>query len=275
MPRRARKQARRPRRKAPRRGRKSNPSRAISTAGAGQNASIVETIEFANLIAGRTQLGIFNLAEFPRASQIAPYFQFYKAAKVVWTYSPLYNTYTDLSGVNSLSKPMMYVTMNRCQEAPINNYALAQIQATGARPQAFATKKEFSYVPNWCSPGIVALTSAVPPATGILTLNTQGLQKQFGWIGTPRLEEGLGTIGSQPNAVLSLDYQLPDPATAALNFPNTCLYNGHMVYVDQLYNEGPFSPIARVTCQVHWVFKGAKLNQAFTEPTPPTPPQAL
>jgi len=236
---------------------------AISTAGSGQMASIVETIEFPNLLTQVPQYGVFSLSEFTRASQLAPYFQYYKAAKVVWSYTPLYNTFNDISGATGISKPYMYVTMNRTQEGTTNGWGLPQIQATGARPQTLVGKKEFSYVPNWCSPGVIAVTiQAYPNGTQV-----QGMQKQFGWINTPRLAPALGVNTAGGTSVVSLDPTTPNPSVGAENISAVAVYNGHLVYVDQLHTDGPLAPVARVTCQVTWLFKGARMNQAYGSST--------
>ena len=230
---------RRPRRRPARKGRKGRKSGFPSIAGikpSQQNATIIETIEFADLSANEVQYCGFNLSEFPRAAAVATNFEMYKAEKVVWTYEPLYNTYQD--NVGGISKPYVYVSMNRRQRI-MNFPTLSNVQAMGARGVPLTSKRVVSYRPNWISPG---LTTFTPGGTNTFT---QGTRPQYSWLMS---SPGTGQV-------------LPsDPATPFSPYvaPNSALYNGHIVYADQAVAEAPgHLRVARVTCTVHWRFKGA------------------
>lgn len=241
----------RPRRRPARKGRKGlkwkggRKSGFPSVAGiktSQQNATIIETIEYNDLSANSVEYYGFNLSEFPRAAAVATNFEMYKAEKVVWTYEPLYNTYQDTVG--GLSKPYVYIAMNRRQRL-MNHPTLANVQAMGSRGVPLTSKRIVSYRPNWLSPGLTAL----PPGPNTNTY-TQGTRAQYSWLMTSP-----GTT-----QVIPSDPAVPfSPGLA----PNFALYNGHITYADQAVAEGTGHPrVARVTCTVHWRFKGAVFDVA-------------
>ena len=85
------------------RGRKRMPL----VADKGQSCRIVETIGFEDMSGNHAYAAIFNLGEFPRASTLAPHFQWYKATQVKWTYTPLFNVFDD--GAGQASKPYICI----------------------------------------------------------------------------------------------------------------------------------------------------------------------
>lgn len=207
-----------------------------------QNATIIETIEFQDVSANIVEYNSFTLAEFPRAMAVASNFEFYKADKVIWTYEPLYNTFQD--SVGGISKPYMYIAMNRRQRG-MANPTLANIQAMGAQPMTLSSKKEVIYRPNWTSPGLTFHAANTQPSNTF----TQGAKIQYSWLqtqpGTPSPISGQPTGGANPAPY-------GDYMQAA-----NAVYNGHLTYVDQAVAPGDKPKVARLTCTVHWKFKGA------------------
>lgn len=249
-----RKRASRPRRRNNRKsrvprgmGRSAGPSMAAS--GRGQYASIVETIIDPD---GTYNTGLnynesFSLALFPRAKSLASQFQFYRAKMVTYTYEPLYNTFQQGSAG---SKPYIYIQMNRTQMAYAGG--LAELQASGCRPKTFTTLTKVSYTPNWCSPGLV-VQDGNNPASGVAQL---GLQKQYAWLATPLTDTGSQDITNDiRDQAQNLSTLYPTNNSV---ISNKVLYNGHVVHIDQ--NPSSPTPIARLTIQVHWEFKGAHFS---------------
>jgi len=239
----------------------------VATAGAGQMAKIVETCEFADLTVKDSYSNIFSLAQFPRACILASSFQWYKAVKVVWSYEPCYNTFQ--SGNTTVSKPYLYIVMNRTQNQN-NAQSLTQLQACGARPQALIGTKKVSYKPNWCSPGLTAINPG--PTPGDRNYLSQGLQAQYGWLASPGVAASIqngnpaGSVGQlNPPNITTPGLQ---PINQSIDTTNTntaitaysTVYNGHTSFVDQEYVGQSGQVIARLTCTVTWLFKGAVFN---------------
>lgn len=208
----------------------------------GQQATIKETVEFTDLNPNLGYNFNFNLSQFARASALAPNFKFYKAKSVEWTIEALYNTFQDGTTGGEVTIPYLYMTMNRTQDSTGIN--LQDIQAMGAKPQKLVGKKTIKYVPNWCSPGLIAAN------IGQGQLAQVGLQKQFAYLACP--DTNLGLNQQQGFA----------PSTAPLQFPtnsavlaNTVVYNGHTIWCDQEVPTGVLQAVARVTCTVVWHFK--------------------
>jgi len=240
---------------------------AVATAGKGQMARIVETLEFADLTVKDSYQNIFSLSQFPRACAVAASFQYYKAAKVVWSYEPCYNTFQ--SGNVATSKPYLYIVMNRTQNQN-NASTLTQLQACGARPVALVATKKITYKPNWCSPGLTAVNPG--PTQGDNVYYSQGLQAQYGWLASAgqvlSLQTG-GPAGSgalfnppaiNPNSFRPINQSLDVTNSNNIILSNTAVYNGHTSFVDQEYQGAEGQVIARLTCTVTWLFKGAVFN---------------
>ena len=248
----------------------------------GQTCRVVETFEGIDLLANRPQQSIFTLAQFARASNIAPNFKWYRAAKVIYTYDPLFNTFQDGLGNANASKPYLYVVMNRTQFgggtlALMNN--LQQYQTTGARPIPLVKQFKIAYKPNWCSPGLLQLRTTVPPGGGanIQDYSSNGLQAQYGWLACPPY---LGTVipadkTSTDTGDYPISVSLPAPTVATVDnsyvYANMTVYNGHEVYCDQKYTGGDpeDQPVARVTVTVLWEFKEAQNPLKMSVPTQP------
>lgn len=272
MPRRYKKKSNRPRRRPARKGRKSMPS--IATAGKGQMAKIVETIEFNALQPNITSYSAFTLSQFPRAATLAGNFAFYKAAKVIWNYEPLYNTFQDTAGASSA--PYLYTVMNRGQvNQTLPAPGLKNIQACGARPVKLVSKTTIAYKPNWCSPGLLSLR-IVDSTGGYNRVVQQGLKQQYSWLSCSGQE--VRASGFVPDlapviqGVIAPDDEVTPAGMTDVQVPtvnNSVVYNGHINYIDQLVDANT-APVCRLTATVEWHFKGALFNQEF--PAAPPPP---
>lgn len=239
-----------------------------------QFATIVESVELQDLKSDTPSQAVFYLSQFFRATTIAKNFQFYRAAKVKWEYQPLYNTFQQGNSTAVVSKPQFYFLMNRDQNPQWSvlspGAALFNMQTCGADPVSFTNNKEIIYKPNWCSPGINALTFspvqsttpgiAVDVVTNVISL---GLKKQFSWLPTPDIDAY--DYPSQYNPTTA-----PSSSTATMNTGPIAnagvVYNGHNVYIEQI-NE-PNVPVCKVLCTVEWQFKGPKNN--YNKEAPPS-----
>jgi len=274
MPRRARRSniKRKPMRKG-RKGKTRFPKTA--TGGSGQRATIVETIELQDLVPNLVKASTFCLSQFPRAATVAANFAFYKAAKVVWNYEPLYNTFQDTAG--GASVPYLYTVMNRQQQKvpqnPLIPWDRRNIQATGAMPQKLSKKISVSYRPNWCSPGLSAILVGSNPQQYSL-----GLKTQYDWLATSGTVIRATTAGGASNLVPDFNPVAIQPITQEDGFPTQLVpvavatssvnYNGHLNYIDQEVPGAEETPTCRLTCTVHWIFKGAAFNQSFVSSAP-------
>lgn len=214
----------------------------MATADRGQYASIIETIdEGASSLPNTLQSNWFALSQFARAKALACQFQYYRAKKVTYTYTPFYNTFQE--GV-AAQKPYMYTLMNRTQQFFLGG--LPQLQHSGARPKPFTGIVKISYKPNWCSPGLVARTNIeTAPIVNV------GSQQQYGWLTTPLSDPGSDSTTYTLEAAQSAG--LPDIDFPVVT-PGIVVYNGHVTYVDQ---PGSTAPVYNLLIQVHWEFKGA------------------
>lgn len=237
-----------------------------------QYATITETIEYTDITSQSQRALVFNLSEFVRAGKVATCFRWYKASKVVWNISPLFNTFAD-GGAGGDTVPYMYRLMDRTQDNLGMN--LADIQATGARPEKLSSAKVISYTPNWCSPGLLTYTSAIVPNSGggtAITGNTQqGMKAQYSWLAAPNdntLASGV------PQYIVPIDPRDPPlipPAPFngmhAVNTNQVC-YNGMDIFIDQQANAGE-QTVARITATVTWQFKDPKFHTFVRDPEPP------
>lgn len=248
------------------RGRKRMPL----VADKGQSCRIVETIGFEDMSGNHAYAAIFNLGEFPRASTLAPHFQWYKATQVKWTYTPLFNVFDD--GAGQASKPYMYTMMNRSQQSATTGTHISDFQAAGARPLALTTTKQISYKPNWCQIANQAIRTT--PSVG-QDFASVGLTPNYGWLATPQSSV---VIPSDARTTDTGTYLLENPSPAGVppgapyilpfNLRNNVIYNGHLTFLDQTFvGNAPTNAIAKITCQVTWVFKGAKNSLPHNNPT--------
>jgi len=230
-----------------------------------QFATINETCEFKDLEPNTSLALCFDLAKFPRAGQVATNFKWYKATKVTWTMTPLFNLYADNGGDTT---PYLYTVMNRTQDSLLVN--LADIQAQGAKPQKLIGTKVKSYVPNWCSPGLTTFTKDL--SGGFITGATQqGLRCNYGWLASPDSVNLAPSIGS---FITPIDPREPPPVPAAAGMnsvnANQVLYNGHYIFIDQTNVTG-VTTVARLTANVTWEFKDPKFHAFVRDPVPVQP----
>ena len=265
-----------PRRRAPRRNRRRPARRNLrrkpritKKRGLGptsQYAKIVETVEFYNMNSDVGYTHNFSLSQFFRATTLAKNFRFYKAAKVKWEYMPFYNTFQEGNSTGTVSKPQMYFTMNRDQNNLWSGKTAAvqlfTIQSSGADPVPFTNNREIVYKPNWCSPGLNALTFSPVNATAggsvdaVTNVISCGLKKQYGWIPTPDADvyNSPKTYNPVDGAADNVGNQLSMGPAAQ----GAVLYNGHDIYIQQ--EREPDTPICKLVCTVEWLFKGTKNN---------------
>jgi len=258
MARRYAKKGRKPRRKAMKR--KAPRSKKAGLQPSNQYATIVETMPSNDIFSDTAYTAQFQLTDFFRATTVAQNFKYYRAKKVKWEYMPLYNTFQEgLLGANSVGKPQFYMMMNREQNqkfsslAPID--ALFAIQTSGSDPSAFVKNREIIYKPNWCSPGLSALTITLdPPNLGTVnSVVSLGSKKQFGWLPTPNND--VYRQPDVPNFILNpTNTNVPYTTAAQLNA--AVVYNGHNFYIQQA-NE-PNNKVGKVVVTVEWEFKGGK-----------------
>ena len=219
-----------------------------------QMAKITEVVEFTDLNPNFVTNLNFNLSQFDRASQIAPSFKWYKAAKVTWYIEPLFNTFQEGSGA-AASIPYLYHTMNRTQDTTGQN--IADLQAMGASPRKMTSKMKFSYKPNWCAPSLIM-------NQGNISANlvyTSGLTAAYGWLASfPQTTTSHGQSSIFNPAVVVVN-PTPPGYTSTVGSPvvaNQTVYNGSSIFADQEYQGSTsVAPIARITCQVEWHFKDA------------------
>lgn len=257
---------RKPRRGGQRPQRRLRISRMPRTAGAGQYTSLIETADFGPALGNAGNLHTFCLGQFPRSQLIAAQFQYYKAAKVVWQYEPLFNVFGEAAGATT--KPYVYTQMNRGQNVLVAS--LANIQAVGARPVPFIKKFEMKYTPNWCTPGLVSYITTTGQ-TGATSVINQGVQPCYKWLNTPDTYRtnvsgpgfwnGVVPTQAKDNEVRNLNDSVQinnnNSSSFIQSMENNVMYNGHNIWFEQ-FGAIENVPIARVTCTVHWLFKGAK-----------------
>lgn len=221
-----------------------------------QTASIVETIQGPDILTNTGLVHWFALNQFYRATNLATNFKFYRAAEVKWEYLPLYNTFQENNSLAVVTKPYILTTMNRTQEyswssLPVVDQRL-QILAQGAQPTSFVGKKVLQYRPNWCSPGLTAVTYEGGTGGAVTGVTNLGLRTQYGYLACP---QGDSFIGPAPNKPVTNGSLFPYATVA--NYPGDVVYNGHYIFVEQ--ENSPPIPIASVTCTVRWEFKEPNL----------------
>jgi len=101
-----------------------------------------------------------QLADFPRAVQVAGAYQHYRIKKIAITFKPSYDTFQ--AGPGAVTKPRMYYMIDKSGSIPIN-VSLEGLKQMGARPREL---DENSIVVKW-SPSVLesTLTGVAPIAT--------------------------------------------------------------------------------------------------------------
>lgn len=99
-----------------------------------------------------------QLADFPRAVQVAAAYQFFKIKRISVTFKPSYDTY--ISGPANVTKPRLYWMLDKSGAIP-TNIALEGLKAMGARPFEIDEKPR---VVSW-APSVLEAAMDVAPAT--------------------------------------------------------------------------------------------------------------
>jgi len=220
-------------------------------------AHIVETIEFNRLSPNLVQNCTFSIAQFYRASQLAPQFRWYKPTQVTWKIEPQFGTFQAVPGGPTV--PYLYQLMNRTQDSTF--MTLSDMLTQGARPSRLISAKSLSYRPNWCSPAL--LVQNVVAATGfggvVNNVVMAGMKANYGWLASPNT--------SNQTAITPLNNQstaFGQPANSSVaNVPSQTLFNGHQYYVEQQTTAGS-TPTFKITCTVKWAFKDPKCVTAVS-----------
>ena len=229
-------------------------------------ATIKETLEFKALDVNNPYNLSFSLNQFKRASILAPNFKWYKAVKVEWTFQPLFNVYQE--GVAIESVPYMYTRMNRTQDSV--GITLQTLQAMGAKPVKFTSKKTLTYVPNWCSPG---LSTYINDGTGNVLIGSasMGLKPEYGYLAST---DGPITNINADLGLLPIDPRLNAPINSGMNsvYTNAVSYNGTDIYFDQTFSSVVgTNRCCNVQCTVTWSFKDPNYH-TFIRDVPPVEP---
>ena len=213
-----------------------------------QYASLTESILFVDTLPNVPSYRRFDLSQFYRASSVAVNYKWYKAAKCTWTYTPLYNTFQESAAVGTVSKPQILFQMNRTQDSlPLTDSF--DMLSMGSKPQAFTNNKVITYVPNWCSPGLIAIATDEP--TGLVSGVRQiGLRANTGWLASTPQDSYNTSTRLQP--LTSGNQILNDGSVNAPVLPANVQYNGHIDYV---YQERAVAAVYSLVLTVTWVFK--------------------
>lgn len=241
MPVRRKRIARKPKRRAPIRRRRAQPSGALSVK---HYARIVEVVPFTEPVANQDYNYAFSISLFDRALQVSRNFKYYRAKRVVWTLIPQYNTY-NATTATTLSLPQVSFIMNRTGDNTI--WTAAEYDAQGAVPTTFAKKRVVAYKPNLVQPLQVRLAtlSALP------TLANMG--------STPLYDKWI------PTNVFNIDIPPSGVAPALAQANETAMYYGHSMLFTQL-NTTVQNSLGSLFCEVEWEFK----DPLFVNTNPPT-----
>lgn len=218
-------------------------------------AQITETVELDDIAANTNYNEVFELGQFKRAFDIAKNFKFYRAKQVLYKYEPVYNLFNE----GGESVPLAYQVMNRTQETN-TGWSVGDLQAQGAIPRKFTSTISIKYIPNWCSPGLVA--QAKDLSGNVTDIIQQGVQKNYNFLMTPNFDNSVFT-----KSELLITNGLTTQGYSNAVTPNAqVIYNGHIVHFEQA-TTGSVATVARRTVTVVWEFKGPKVsNKSVQEP---------
>jgi len=219
-------------------------------------AQITETVELDAINANTNYNEVFELGQFKRAFDLAKNFKFYRAKQVLFKYEPQYNLFGEGGGE---VVPLAYQVMNRTQETN-TGWSVGDLQAQGAIPRKFTSTISIKYVPNWCSPGLVAQSKDV--SGNVRDIIQQGVQKCYNFLMTPNYDNSVFT-----KSELLITNGLATQGYSNAVTPNAqVIYNGHIVHFEQ-NPAGTVPQVARRTVTVVWEFKGPKVaNRNASEP---------
>ena len=232
-----------------------------------QYASLTESILFKDTLPNIPSYRRCALSSFFRATSVAPNYKWYKVAKCTWTYTPLYNTFQENGSSVAVAKPQILFQMNRTQDS-LQNTTDFDMLSMGSKPQQFVKNKVISYVPNWCSPGLIA-TSADPDTGFIKNVYQSGLRANTDWLASPPIDPYVAASAMQPltdGNLISAKQAVTD-----LIVPGNVEYNGHIDYV---YQENATAPVYTLVLTVTWLFKQPVLYTSIGKSIQPKVPTA-
>lgn len=255
-----------PRRKPARKGRKGNRKSRVPkhlTPNIPQFSKVVETISVQDMESNVAYNRTFSLNDFNRARYESVNWKFFKAARVTYTYEPLYNTYQDGNDNTALSAPYLYWMMNRTQDGQVPG-GLGDLQGMGAMPKKLTNAIKVSYRPNWCSQG---LTAVAAQGAGVYAL---GGRTEFGWINnSSHSQTQASAVSRYPGTLVPVEAGAVGSilnAATVHQIPSYCEYNGHTDILDQKFaGTTPNQVIARLSVTVEWHFKGPMYNSYITQ----------
>lgn len=226
--------------KAPRKGRKGGRR----PAGRRRPARRTNTPEYASLSVKRSindggnqfssnrlyNLMNVQLADYPRAVQVARAYQHYRISRIAITFKPTLDTFASLPGPgNSSSKPRLYYMIDKAGAVP-TNISLEGLKAMGARPRDL---DERAIVVSW-KPSVLEATMFQPgvattaPSKYLLSpwLNTTSIPVQPG-VFVPSGIDHLGLywycdmlidqVGYQYSVEVEVQFQFKKPLTDILS----------------------------------------------------------
>ncbi len=222
-----------------------------------------------HLQANQPYIAQTSIASYVRARQVAACFKFYRLKKVIYEYTPDYNTYQAGASATTETIPYMYYMMNR-DGSDSSGIVLAQYRNAGARPVKFTKKITISYKPNLIKANGLIVT--LVPSTSLYNGNN-----------TPVYDEWISTAGLQRPNSPSWAGQVSDLPVAAQgtivnpyvppDMVNVLPYYGHVFYFDQAVSPVGATAVGFLSTTCIWEFKEPVLYGAGSSVE--TPAQAL
>lgn len=198
--------------------------------GGPNTCKIIETLPSIPILANtpyQVQVGGIT-AIAPRATAVCEQFGLYRIAKLIYKYTPDYDTFTSnaagIGGNGPVSVPYLYWKMNRFADAPAA-WALNDIKAMGAKPIRFDDKSvTVQYKPN-----ILLNTDA---AAG----SNSGQVKITPWLNTDKTADQDGFA------------------------PSDTAHYGHFYYVDCNMAGNGSTPVGSVEVTIVYEFKNPRVT---------------
>jgi len=193
--------------------------------GGSQMARLHETITLEDLKPNIAYDAFINLGLFKRATDVADNYQEYRISRVVWKFTPLYDTFVDASGNAGL--PYLY-NKRHTYEAP-TTFDLDYLKALGAKPRRFDDKTlSVSYVPN-VNMAVFGDNSATTGGTQLV--NTSGKPAYKPWLNT---------------------HLTTAPATEVMD---TTRHYGLAFWIDQFQAAAGSSTVGQLECTAYFEFQ--------------------
>lgn len=190
-----------------------------------QMARIAETITLEDLKPNTAYDAFLNLSQFKRATDVADNFQEYRIQKLVWKFTPYFDTFVDASGAVCL--PYLY-EKRHTYEAP-TTFDLDYLKALGAKPRRFDDKTlSVSYTPNV---NMAIFGDGNPTTGGTQLVNTSGKPSYKPWLNT-HLTQAPGT-----------------------EVMDTTRHYGLAFWIDQVTATAGNSTVGQLECTAYFEFK--------------------